>query len=63
MPRFIAVGEVMLDVSAPALEPGRALHAPLRVRVGGSAVTAARWATAAGADAAVVGRIGADTVG
>ena len=63
MPRFVAVGEIMLDVSAPAGVPGHTLHAPLCVRAGGSAVTAARWAAAAGADAAVVGRIGADAVG
>lgn len=63
MPRFIAVGEVMLDLSTPALEPGQALHAPVRIRVGGSAVTAARCAAAAGAEAVVIGRVGDDPVG
>jgi sugar/nucleoside kinase (ribokinase family) len=58
-PRVVAIGEVMLDVLGPAVQAGR-IHAPVRVRPGGTAVTAALAAAAAGARAAVVGRVGAD---
>jgi 2-dehydro-3-deoxygluconokinase len=61
--RLIALGEVMLDVASPALVPGRTEHAPIRVRAGGSPVTAAAWAAAAGIDATVIGRVGADPAG
>jgi 2-dehydro-3-deoxygluconokinase len=61
--RLIALGEVMLDVATPLLVPGRAEHAPIRVRAGGSPVTAAAWAAAEGVDATVIGRVGADPAG
>src|SRR5947199_135343 len=54
MPTFVAVGEVMLDVAAAELAPGRVVHAPISVRAGGSPVTAALAAAAEGVDAAVV---------
>jgi sugar/nucleoside kinase (ribokinase family) len=57
---FIAVGEVLVDVSAPALAPGRVVHAPVRVSAGGTAVNSALAAAAVGAQAAVVGRVGDD---
>jgi ribokinase len=59
---FLAVGDVMLDVHVPA--PGESpLHAPVRVRPGGSAVNAALAAAELGATAAVVGCVGADIAG
>jgi ribokinase len=61
--RLIAVGEVMLDIAAAELAPGETTHAPIRVRAGGSPVTAARWASAGGVGATVVGRVGADDAG
>jgi sugar/nucleoside kinase (ribokinase family) len=60
MPRFVAVGEAMLDVAATELLPGRVVHAPIAVRAGGSPVTAALAAAAEGVDAAVVARVGDD---
>jgi ribokinase len=60
---LIAVGEVLLDLSAPELEPGSAVHGPVRVRVGGTPVNAAIAATGEGATAAVVGRVGDDPAG
>jgi ribokinase len=60
MPRFVAVGEAMLDVAAAELVPGRVVHAPIMVRAGGSPVTAALAAAAEGVDAAVVARVGDD---
>ncbi len=62
-PRFVAVGEVMLDVSTDELLPGAVVHAPVRVRIGGSPVTAALAATAEGVVSAVVGRVGDDFAG
>lgn len=59
---FVAVGDVMLDIRLPA-PSGAALHAPIGVRVGGSAVNAALAAARAGARTAVVGRVGNDAVG
>jgi sugar/nucleoside kinase (ribokinase family) len=62
--RFVAVGDVLVDVvgeAAPA--PGERLHTPIRLRAGGSAANAAVWARALGAEATVVGRIGADVAG
>jgi sugar/nucleoside kinase (ribokinase family) len=53
----------MLDVACPAFVPGETVHAPIRVRAGGSPVTASRWAIAAGLAATVVGRIGGDAAG
>jgi len=57
---LVAVGEVLLDVTLPALAPGEVRHGPVRVRAGGTAVNAALAAAAGGARAAVVGRVGAD---
>jgi sugar/nucleoside kinase (ribokinase family) len=61
--RLIAVGEVMLDIASAGILPGEILHGPIRVRPGGSPVTASLWAVAAGLDATVVGRVGADAPG
>jgi len=57
--RFLAVGEVMVDVVTEAREPGRS-HAPVALRAGGSATTAALAAVGLGADGTVVARVGAD---
>jgi sugar/nucleoside kinase (ribokinase family) len=57
---LVAVGEVLLDLTLPALVPGEVRHAPVRIRVGGTAVNAALAAAADGARTAVVGRVGAD---
>jgi sugar/nucleoside kinase (ribokinase family) len=57
--RFIAVGDVMLDV----LVEGSGHDASIDVRPGGSAPNAAVWAAALGADSIVVGRIGDDAGG
>src|SRR2546423_12854206 len=54
--RFVAVGDVMVDVTASGV--GHAARVSLTP--GGSAVNAAIWATIAGADATVVGRVGDD---
>jgi 2-dehydro-3-deoxygluconokinase len=63
-PRFVAVGDVMLDVvCAESPPPGSRVHADVSVKAGGSAVNAAWAAVAAGASALVIGRIGADRVG
>jgi ribokinase len=62
--RFVAVGDVMLDVvCAESPPPGSRVHADVSVRAGGSAVNAAAAAVAAGAAARVIGRIGADRPG
>jgi sugar/nucleoside kinase (ribokinase family) len=61
--RFVAIGEIMLDVGVASVEPGSTVHAPIRVRAGGSPATAALWAAGEGAAAAVVGRVGADAAG
>jgi sugar/nucleoside kinase (ribokinase family) len=61
--RLIAVGEVMLDIASVGIAPGKTTHGPIRVRPGGSPVTASIWAVAAGLDATVVGRVGADAPG
>lgn len=62
--RFVAVGDVLVDVLAgEAPRPGQRAHAPVTIRAGGSAVTAAVWAAALGATATVVGRVGADPAG
>jgi sugar/nucleoside kinase (ribokinase family) len=62
-PRFVAIGELMLDVSAHELVPGGVVHAPIRVRAGGSPVTAALAAAVEGVDSSVVGRVGDDVAG
>jgi 2-dehydro-3-deoxygluconokinase len=62
--RFAAVGDVMVDVVGSALPPpGVRVHSAMSVRVGGSAVNAARAAAEAGAAALVVGRVGSDAAG
>ena len=53
----------MVDVQIPQPEPGRRLHAPVRLRPGGSATNVAIAAAAAGPRAAVVGRVGDDAAG
>jgi sugar/nucleoside kinase (ribokinase family) len=58
-PSFVAVGDVMIDVSAS----GAGHSASIEVGAGGAAVNAAVWAAACGADATVVGRIGDDLAG
>jgi sugar/nucleoside kinase (ribokinase family) len=57
--RFVAVGDVMIDVTASGV--GHA--ARISLAPGGSAVNAAIWAAVAGADATVVGRVGDDLGG
>lgn len=62
--RFVALGDVMVDVLCAELPPvGRRVHADVRVRAGGSAVNAAMCAVGLGASATVVGRIGSDQAG
>ncbi|MDX6510633.1 MAG: hypothetical protein QOE36_137 [Gaiellaceae bacterium] len=61
--RFVAVGEVMLDISTEAIVPGERRHAPVRVRAGGSPVTAALSAAHEGVTSGVVGCVGADAAG
>jgi sugar/nucleoside kinase (ribokinase family) len=56
---FLAVGDVMVDVTALGVGHG----ARISITPGGSAVNAAIWATFAGADATVVGRVGDDLGG
>jgi sugar/nucleoside kinase (ribokinase family) len=58
-PTFVAVGDLMVDVSAS----GRGHDARIEIAAGGSAANAAAWAAEAGADAAVVGRVGDDFAG
>jgi sugar/nucleoside kinase (ribokinase family) len=62
---FIAVGDVMIDVSVEgdALEHGGHVTGKVRIAPGGSAANAAAWAGAGGASAAVVGRVGDDVAG
>jgi len=60
---LVAVGDVMLDVIVPDVARGARLHAPIRVRAGGSAVNAARAAAAGGASVAVIGCVGDDPAG
>ena len=62
--RFVAVGDVMVDVVCSALPaPNARLHGEVSIHAGGSAVNAAAAAVRAGASAAVVGRIGSDRAG
>jgi sugar/nucleoside kinase (ribokinase family) len=56
---FVAVGDVMLDVTAS----GEGHAASVDVTAGGSAVNAGLWAAAAGVDATVFGRVGDDLAG
>ncbi len=57
-----AVGDVLLDVLAPPLGD-QPVHAAIEVRAGGSAVNAARAASAMGRPAVVIGCVGDDVVG
>jgi ribokinase len=57
--RFVAVGELLVDV----LAEGGGHDARIRVRPAGSAFNSAIAAAAAGAEAAVVGRVGNDAAG
>lgn len=62
--RFVAVGDVMLDVACDELPTaGERVHADVTIRAGGSAVNAARAAVSAGAEVTLVGRIGTDPAG
>ena len=62
--KLVAVGDVMVDVVCAETPPlGTRVHAEVSVRAGGSAVNAAMCAAAAGAQASVCGRIGADPAG
>src|SRR5262245_48935724 len=57
--RFVAVGELLVDVIAAGAGHG----ARIRVRPAGSAFNAAAAAAAAGADAVVIGTVGDDPAG
>jgi sugar/nucleoside kinase (ribokinase family) len=63
--RFVAVGDLLVDVISEqeAPGPGSRAHAQVAIRAGGSAPNAAVWAAALGATATVVGRVGADPAG
>ena len=62
-PDLIVVGEVMVDVRAPAVQSGRRSHGSIRLRAGGTAVNAALAAASIGARVSVVGRVGNDGAG
>jgi ribokinase len=55
----VTIGEVMLDVLGPKARAG-VTHAPIVVRPGGTPLTAALAARAAGASTMLVGRVGDD---
>ena len=59
MTRFVAVGDLMVDVAAE----GKGHEARITLVAGGSALNAACTAAALGADAAVAGRVGDDDGG
>ena len=59
MIRFVAVGDLMVDVVAS----GEGHAARIATVPGGSALNAASWATGLGADSAVIGRVGDDAAG
>ncbi len=59
MIRFVAVGDLMVDVTAS----GKGHSARIAIVPGGSALNAATWAAELGADATVVGRVGDDAAG
>lgn len=62
--RFVAVGDVLVDVICAARPPPKErVHSEVILRAGGSAVNAAMCAATLGADAGVVGRVGADPAG
>jgi sugar/nucleoside kinase (ribokinase family) len=62
---FVAVGDLLVDVICEQEAPAspKPVHAPVSIRAGGSAANAAVWATALGASATVVGRVGSDIQG
>jgi ribokinase len=62
--KLVTVGDVMVDVETDLL-PARGVrtHGRVSLRAGGSAVNAAFVARELGADAQVVGRVGADAAG
>jgi sugar/nucleoside kinase (ribokinase family) len=60
---FLAVGDVMLDVRLPAAPASARQHGVISSVAGGSAVNAARTAVRLGAQAAVAGGVGDDTIG
>ena len=60
----MAVGDVLVDVVCDRLpQPGERAHGRVELRAGGSAVNAGLAAVREGADAVVVGRVGADAGG
>lgn len=62
--KLVAVGDVMVDVVSDQLPvEGERAHGSVQLHAGGSAVNAALVARGLGADAQVVGRIGADAAG
>ena len=62
--KLTTVGDVMVDVISERLPAaGERAHGSVRLRAGGSAVNAALTAAELGAEAQVVGRIGADAAG
>ena len=62
--KLVTVGDVMVDVVSEHLPAaGERVHGSVRLRAGGSAVNAALAAADLGAEAQVVGRIGADGAG
>jgi ribokinase len=62
--RFVAVGDVMVDVVSDQLpSPGERAHATVRLRAGGSTVNAGLVGRELGAEVEVVGRVGSDAAG
>jgi sugar/nucleoside kinase (ribokinase family) len=57
--RFVAVGDVMIDVTVS----GAGHDAAIELHAGGSSLNAAVWAASCGAEATVVGRVGDDLAG
>jgi ribokinase len=65
MHELACVGEIMVDVrvAMPLAEPGTRVHGAIELTPGGSPVTAAHWARAAGGAVLVAGRVGDDPAG
>jgi sugar/nucleoside kinase (ribokinase family) len=62
--RFVAVGDVLVDVFASeAPRAGERVHGSVTLRAGGSAANAGVWAASMSAAATVVGRVGSDPAG
>lgn len=59
-PRFVAVGDVMVDIS---VRGGPGHEADVSLRAGGTAANTAVWAASIGAESTVIGRIGDDLAG